>query len=74
MCQRSAVTILIIMNCLSIFQMVTDGDFAHGVIKSALRYNGTKYFYYYDHLNERSFNEVWGESIFMKYLGEILNF
>lgn len=50
--------------------MVTDGAIAHSSIKSALNYNGTRYFYYYDHLNERSFNEIWGESVFMRYLGE----
>lgn len=50
--------------------MVTDGAIAHSSIKSALNYNGTRYFYYYDHLNERSFNEIWGENVFMRYLGE----
>lgn len=50
-------------------QMVTDGGFAYHAIKSATKYNGTCYFYYYDHQNQRSFNEIWGQSIFLKYLG-----
>lgn len=52
--------------------MVTDGAFAHNIIKSALHYKGDRYFYYYDHLNERSFNEVWGGSSTMKFLGTLM--
>ncbi|XP_065220403.1 venom carboxylesterase-6-like [Planococcus citri] len=56
-------------NVIKLRNMITDGAFAHDVIKSALKYKGKRYFYLYDHLNDRSFTEIWGLSSTMKFLG-----
>lgn len=42
-------------------QLFTDAYFAYGAIEAVKRHKTKVYFYYYDHRNERTLNEIFGK-------------